>query len=109
MADFRKQNQDQGQIIAIYDVPLLFEKSLEGQFDKVIVVAASESSQKSRMKKRDQLSDSEIEARLKSQKPMAEKIANADFVIRNDGSEEDLRKSVQDIVKLILQSKSKSN
>lgn len=106
VAEFRKKYQDQGQAVAIYDVPLLFEKSLQDQFDKVIVVSSSEASQKSRMKKRDQLSDAEVESRLKSQRPLAEKIAKADFVISNEGSEDDLRKSVQDVLKLVLQAQS---
>ena len=81
--------------IAIYDVPLLFEKNLEGDFDLVIVVACAPQTQLQRLMKRDQLSEADARKRINSQLPIEEKIKRADFTIRNDGTPEELRMQVQ--------------
>ncbi len=51
------------------------------------------------MKKRDQLSDEEIEKRLCQQLSIEEKKKRADFVIENSGSLEDLEKAVNNWLK----------
>lgn len=94
-----------GHAFAFYDVPLLFEKNLEGQFDAIVVVASSEDLQKMRMKSRDSLSDVEISDRLKSQIPISSKIKKATWVIQNDGTLEDLRKETLEVLKKIQSGK----
>lgn len=75
-----------GERIAFYDVPLLFEKNLESQFDAIVLVSTSLELQKRRMKERDQLSDEEISHRLGAQIPLAEKIGKATWVLHNQGT-----------------------
>lgn len=94
-----------GAKFAFYDVPLLFEKKLEDQFDAIIVVSAGEETQKKRMKKRDALSDQEISSRLASQMKMPHKIAKATWVIENDGGLEDLKIATLDVLRKIQSGK----
>lgn len=82
----KKQNAE----IAFYDVPLLFEKKMEKNFDAILLVVAEESHQVERIKKRDSLSEEEIFRRLGAQIPLKDKINKADFIIHNTGSLDDL-------------------
>ncbi len=101
----RQSYKDQGQALVFYDVPLLFEKNMQADFDGIIVVATSEDVQRARMKTRDRLSEDEITKRLGSQKSMAEKIKQATWVIQNDGSLEDLKKSTLQVLRKIQSGK----
>jgi dephospho-CoA kinase len=97
----RNESAQKGEAFAFYDVPLLFEKKMESEFDSIIVVEAGEHLQKSRMKQRDQLSDDEIIHRLRSQIPLAHKVGKATWVLRNEGTLEDLELAVRDLVRKI--------
>ena len=87
----RQQWQQQGQSISFYDVPLLFEKNLQSQFDFTLVIHCSEKLQRARLKARDQMTDAEIDLRIKNQLPLSQKAQLADYVIENEGSLEDLK------------------
>jgi dephospho-CoA kinase len=104
-AALRKKYHDSGESFAIYDVPLLFEKKLEAHFDAIIVVTSSEEIQKSRMRQRDSLSEGEIHNRLKSQVPLSEKIRKANWVIKNEGSVQELESEVLKLLKKIQSGK----
>ena len=69
----RNELEQKNTEIAFYDVPLLFEKNLESQFYKVIVVYSSNNTQLERLKLRDGISDEEALARLNSQMDIEEK------------------------------------
>lgn len=97
-ARVKKQLQDQGHSVAIYDVPLLFEKNMMKDFDVIVVVSAPEKEQIRRMKERDQLSDGDIRDRLKAQLPMEHKEERAHHVIKNEGSIDDLEKVVRNVL-----------
>ena len=66
--------------VVIYDVPLLFEAGIDKRVDKTIVVTADRETQISRLKKRNGFSRAEAVRRIKSQLPMANKVARADCV-----------------------------
>lgn len=87
----------QGHVIMLYDVPLLFEKNLQDQFDATIVVTSSETLQIQRMRQRNQWSDEEILRRLQNQIPLKEKVMQADFVIQNEGTLEELKQNVMQV------------
>jgi dephospho-CoA kinase len=80
----------QGEPLAFYDVPLLYEVGLEGAVDAVAVVWAPREAQRERLIKRDGLTPAEAEARLAAQLAIDEKAARADFVIENVGPAEAL-------------------
>jgi len=72
--------------VVVWDFPLLFEAGLQAEMDKIVVVACSDDLQLKRLMLRDGLSEAEARARICAQWPLERKMAQADFVIRNEGS-----------------------
>lgn len=79
--------------IVIYDTPLLIEKSLQHQFDQVIVVLAPESLRTSRLLDRG-LPQSDIVARMSNQATDEQRREVANHIIDNSSSLEKLRAEV---------------
>ena len=75
-------------------IPLLYEAGWEGDFDLVGCVVSAREAQLARMTARRGYSREEALGRLAAQLPIEDKAARADFVIRNDGSVDDLRAGV---------------
>jgi dephospho-CoA kinase len=95
----RLKLEQAGHALAFYDVPLLFEKNMQSEFDAVLLVYAPPEDQRRRLQERDNLSDAEIELRMKAQIPIDEKVKMAQYVILNNGSVADLKLNVQSILK----------
>ncbi len=95
----RSEAQARDEKFAFYDVPLLFEKNMKDLFDQVWVVYARKELQFKRLRKRNAWSDLEIENRLNNQISIDEKINEADVVISNIGSLEDLNEAVTEALK----------
>ena len=74
-------DKNAGAAALIFEIPLLFETSSEGEFDKVIVVSAPPEVQRARVLGRRGMSEGKLEAILRRQVPDPEKRARADFVI----------------------------
>jgi dephospho-CoA kinase len=89
--------EHRGVELVLVEVPLLFETGREGSFDKVIVVTAPETDQISRLQSRDQRGETEIQGILKAQWPLRDKIARADYVVKNGGNLSDTRQQVKKI------------
>jgi len=77
----------------VYDTPLLVERELQEQFDKVLIVLANLDIRKQRLVSRG-LEMGDIEARLTNQVSDDQRSAVADFVIVNNGSPQELRDAV---------------
>lgn len=86
--------------ILILDVPLLFERHYEkdGKIDKIIVVATDEATQLERLKLRNQLSDLQARNRIRSQLPLKDKVAQADYVIDNNQDQKSLTQQVAALI-----------
>jgi dephospho-CoA kinase len=80
---------------AVVEVPLLFEAGLEGGYDATIAVLADEPLRRSRAASRGQVLLEERDARQLSQQ---EKAARATFVVRNDGTEQDLSRQLSEVL-----------
>lgn len=92
LADARAElSEDQ---VLIYEIPLLVETNAASKFDAVITVEAPLVTRIERLKDRG-LEASEIEKRIASQATTEERKAVADYVIDNDGNEEDLLRKVE--------------
>ena len=76
-------------VIAIADIPLLFETGRESDFDAVVVAACRPEQQVERLVQRSGLSHEEAARRIGIQLPLAEKAQRADFVIDTSGSFEE--------------------
>ncbi len=72
--------------LLVLDVPLLFENDWQKKCDFTICVAASQKIQIERAKKFRGMSKSETLARIRVQMPIKEKMARADYVVKNTGS-----------------------
>jgi dephospho-CoA kinase len=70
----------------IVEIPLLFETGWEKEFDVVVVVRCDYEQQVFRCMEKFRLSREEAESRIAIQRPLATKVAKADFVIDNAGS-----------------------
>ncbi len=79
---------------ALVEVPLLYEAELSHHFDYVILVKSEKERAVARASSRLGLTRDEVLKRLDSQIPQTEKEKLADFVVANDGTEEDLRSRV---------------
>ena len=77
---------EQGEPLACYEVPLLYEVGLEQTYHPVLVVTAPLALRKSRLAQRDGFDERQIEARIAAQMPLDEKARRADYVIDNAGS-----------------------
>lgn len=82
-----------------FDAPTLYESGREKMVDKVWVVAAGLETRIKRIMDRDGLSREQVLARMANQLPEEEKIRRADVVIYNDGTLEDLRRTVENALK----------
>lgn len=81
------------------DIPLLYENELEHTVDEVWVVYVSYDIQKMRLMKRNELSESEADARINSQMSMDEKRDKADIVIDNCHDLNSLYKRLEALIK----------
>ena len=83
--------------LVVYDIPLLFEKGLEKDFDAVLVVTASTLTQRNRVLSRKNITDKDFQLIKRNQLGEEEKIKKADFVINTDRS---LTETMQDVVQI---------
>lgn len=102
LADLERQGVD----LVLVEVPLLFEAGLEKAYERVIVVYAKEEDQVRRLQGRDRRETGEVQGMLKSQWPLKDKLARADYTVDNCGSLVSTRRQVkkiwQELQKIIL-------
>jgi dephospho-CoA kinase len=84
--------------IVVYDTPLLVEKNLKAQFDKVIIVLADEQIRKDRLITRG-LELTDIEARISNQATDSQRSEVADYIINNNGTLAKLQDNVTKVWK----------
>lgn len=86
--------------VLILDIPLLFEREYDKNYhlDKIIVVSADPEVQLARLKSRDSLDERQAKNRMRTQMPIAEKVARADYVINNNGDKSQLKAQVDDLI-----------
>ena len=93
--DFIRTNKDMPLIV--FDIPLLFEKQQERNFDAVLVVTASELTQKKRVLSRRNIKEQDFRLIKRNQMNEKEKIKRADFLINTDKS---LIETKQDVLEI---------
>lgn len=92
-----------GRTIIFVEVPLLFEAGWNDYFDVIVMVSAEDETRIQRLMARDNVSRQEARALLQIQKPDHEKIQNSDFIIKNNGSGEQLAGEVDRFLKMFYQ------
>jgi len=88
--------------IFIVDGALIFESGYDVHLDYVIVVTAQLKHRMERALGRETLSREEILKRIEFQWPEKEKVNLADFVIHNDGTEKELHKNIEELIKKLI-------
>ena len=78
-------------LAAVVEVPLLFEAGMEGVFDHTVAVVADEAVRADRAASRGHAG---VESRAGRQLSQDEKAQRAEFVVRNDGSLQELREEL---------------
>lgn len=99
MLEKRDQAIKNGEALIILDIPLLFESKLTYMVDKVLLVYVDEPIQLQRLMERNHLTEEEAVARINSQMPLNEKIGMADVLINNNGSIDETREQLDEILK----------
>ena len=82
--------------IVIAQIPLLAESDYDYEFDLVITVSANRQVRTSRLRERG-LKDYQIVARMDAQASDEDREAISDIVIKNDGTEDELLRQVENI------------
>ena len=85
---------DSGAPYAIYAVPLLVETAQQDRFDRIVVVDVPESLQLSRLVQRDGIDTDTAQRMIDAQADRQARLAVADEVIDNTGSEQATREAV---------------
>ena len=98
-AQEKERCRQAGDRLAFYEIPLLFEKGMEAQFDKIVCVAVDPPLQIQRLINRSNLDRSSAEARIRSQFSQEVKVKGSDEVIWNNGSLEELKSQTEAVVK----------
>lgn len=82
-----------------FDIPLLFETGSEDDYDAVWVVTADYDLRKNRVMARDGIDPSIIDLIMDSQDGEEKKVQLADHVIYNNGTLDELRESVDEVLR----------
>ena len=95
----RETLEKSGASLCFYDVPLLFEKKLQTQFDHTVLVWCDPKMQLERLMLRNHLSASEAKLRIANQMPLIDKVKLADRCLDNSGDVDDLKYQVDRLLK----------
>ena len=87
--------------IIAFDIPLLFEKQQEKNFDAVLVVTAAELTQRKRVLSRKDIKEKDFQLIKRNQMNEQEKIERADFLINTDKSLIETKRDVLEIYQKI--------
>lgn len=92
----------QGAKIVVLEIPLLYEAGMEDLANQVICVSARRETQIARLKTRDGLSRIQAQQRIRSQWPLAQKEALAQYTIYTDRPGEDAYAKTMEIYHRLL-------
>ena len=95
---FLREAEASGADFAVLEIPLLFETEAHARVDVSVVVSAPEHVQRTRVLKREGMSEEKLAHLVKRQLPDAEKRARADFVVDSGASLDNMRDQVDTIL-----------
>ena len=94
-----EEYRQQGVDVVVLEAAILLEANWTPLVDEVWVTVASESTVVQRVKERTGLTEEQILARIRSQLSSEERAKQADVIINNDGSQEELKAKVEELWK----------
>lgn len=89
--------RESGVSVIIVDAAILLETGLKSCVDKIVVVTAPLRLRRLRIMQRDDLDETQADQRIFSQVPVSEKISQADYVIENNGTLEQIKTKLEEI------------
>jgi dephospho-CoA kinase len=95
---FVSDAENAGTLVAVLDVPLLFETGGEKRVDAVVVVTTTPEIQQERILARENMTPDKLDAILARQLPDAEKRQRADFVVDTSHGLEPVRLRIREIL-----------
>jgi dephospho-CoA kinase len=96
------EQREKGMPAACVDAPLLVESGFHRECDVTVSVLASKAVRLSRIMARDSISEAAAISRISSQKSDDFYRQNSDFVIENEGTEEEFRQKADEALERIL-------
>lgn len=100
-----EEAEEAGYDVIVYEAALLLENIEPGDLDYVVLVLADEEHRIERVQKRDKSSAEEIKQRMSKQRNFEKATDRVDYVIRNNGTLEELKKKAELIYQNFLSSK----
>ncbi|HKK44471.1 MAG TPA: dephospho-CoA kinase [Balneolaceae bacterium] len=97
-----KEAERAGYPVFVYEAALLLENLNPGDLDYVVLVLANEQRRLKRVQQRDESTVSDIEQRMNKQRDFEKAIDHVDYVIRNNGTLEELKKKAEVIFQNFL-------
>ncbi|MBM7692857.1 dephospho-CoA kinase [Peribacillus deserti] len=88
-----------GEQTVFMDIPLLYESNLTHMVDAAVLVYVPYDIQLERLIKRNNFTKEEALSRINAQLPIEEKLALSDAVIHNEGTREQSKKQVRELLK----------
>lgn len=98
----RREYKEQGNVVCFYDVPLLFEKSMQSQFDVTVFVWCWPPQQLGRLMERSGLTKVEAELRIANQMPLIDKVKLSNYCLDNSSVPEALDKQLDILLKRLI-------
>ncbi len=99
-----KEAEEKGFEVGVYEAALLLESEHLDLFDYLVLVLADEKRRLQWVKERDEASEQQVKSRMDKQRNFEEAVSQADIVIRNEGTLEDLKKKAEVIFDTFLHS-----
>jgi dephospho-CoA kinase len=81
--------------VVVFSAPLLVETGMHTAFDRLIVVSAPVATQIERLMRDRGMAERDVQARIAAQLPLEAKAEVADILLDNEGTLEDLERSVE--------------
>ncbi len=100
--NFIKKEKKIASKIIFFDIPLLFENNLSGDFDVVISIISTKKNRYNRLKKSKKMSKALFNSIIKSQTTDVERKKHSDFVIFNNSSLKLYQKKINNTLNKII-------
>ena len=92
-----EEARQRGDRLVVQDIPLLFERGIVGEFDRIILVDAPRPVRLERLMRERRLSETEAMDMITAQMPAELKRARADYIIENTGTVRELEERVSEL------------
>ena len=106
IAELKKRDR---QAVVVVDAPMMIEAGFHRSKDCLVVMQTTVQNQLKRAAKKGGLSRAQAQARIDAQMPTAKKVKYADYVIENNGTVHECRKSAAAVYRQILAKRHRSS